>query len=332
MQIPANEIFNIHSNEEFNHLALKIFHYQYHRNPVYKQFVNFLFHSNQQKINSITHYSQIPFLPIEMFKYHTVTCFDVNPQTLYFQSSGTTQQNLSKHYLHDEKIYQISILKSFQLFYGHPSQYLFIFLLPTEKDRPHSSLIYMAKFLQSRSKYDESGFYLNNMQDAIQIIQQHININTKIFILGLSYALMDFAQLDIQLNEHCIVMETGGMKGTREELPKNFLHNYLKKNLGVSKIHSEYGMTELLSQAYSTDNGLFKTPPFMKVLVREMDDPLKVYEQSKQGLINIIDLANIHTCSFIATSDIGKLYHDGSFEILGRSDFSDIRGCNLMYQ
>jgi hypothetical protein len=327
------DIFKIQSDSEFNQFAIKVFHYQYKQNPIYNAFVNHLFQRKKQDISSIQYYTQIPFLPIEFFKFHTVTCFSITPTTLFFESSGTTQNNLSRHYILDESIYKESILRGFTHFYGHPKNYLFIFLLPNDDQRPHSSLVYMAKYLQSLSIYQESGFYLNDFNTARSLIEKHLKINTRIFILGLSYALMDFCENSSKIESpSVIVMETGGMKGKRKEMPKHLFHAYLKEKLAVNSIHSEYGMTELLSQAYSKNDGIFYTPPWMKVLVREMDDPFSIYTSNKQGLINIIDLANIHSCSFIATSDLGKLYDDGSFEILGRSDFSDIRGCNLMYQ
>lgn len=334
------EIFNIppdiedrdFADDVFNDYALKVFFYQYEHNPVYKSFVDYLHKQDYRKIQNINHYTEIPFLPIEFFKTHTVTCFPVHPQTKYFESSGTTKQNLSKHYIYDEIIYQTSILKAFEKFYGNPQEYLFIFLLPDENERPHSSLIYMAQYLLSFSKYKESGFYLNKMHQAVDVMEKYKHQDTPVFILGISYALQDFADLNVQLNDNIIVMETGGMKGKREELPKHIFYAYLKNKLGISNIHSEYGMTELFSQAYSKKDGIFQTPPWMKILVREPNDPMSLYQTNKQGLINIIDLANIHTCAFIATSDIGKLHENGQFEILGRSDFSDIRGCNLMYQ
>lgn len=332
MNFQVNEIFNIKNNEHFNELSIKIFQYQYKNNLVYQQFVDYLFQHSKKNIESIKHYTQIPFLPIEFFKSHTITCFEVHNQTPYFESSGTTKQNLSRHYIYDEKIYQTSILKGFEMFYGHPKDYLFIFLLPEESERPYSSLIYMAKYLMSFSSFNESGFYLKKMNVLPELLNKYHNSNVKVFILGLSYALMDFAEMNIRLNDNVIVMETGGMKGKREELPKNIFYAYLKNKLGISKIHSEYGMTELFSQAYSKENGIFYTPLWMKVLVRETNDPLTLYEKNKQGIINVIDLANFYTCSFIATADLGKINSDGSFEILGRSDFSDIRGCNLMYQ
>jgi phenylacetate-coenzyme A ligase PaaK-like adenylate-forming protein len=319
-------------NPVFNYYALRVFFYQYENNPVYRDFVNCLYRHDYAKILNVNHYTRIPFLPIEFFKTHNIACFNIHPQTKYFESSGTTKQNVSKHYIKDEEIYQTSVLKAFEKFYGDPRQYLFIFLLPDEKERPHSSLIHMAQYLLSFSKYKESGFYLNKLHQAIEIIDKYKDKDIPLFILGISYALMDFADICPSLNESVIVMETGGMKGKREELPKKIFHNYLKNKLGISNIHSEYGMTELFSQAYSKESGIFQSPPWMKVLVREMEDPLCIYEKDKQGLLNIIDLANIHTCSFIATSDLGRLHENNQFEILGRSDFSDIRGCNLMYQ
>lgn len=362
MKIKPNEIFSIQSEQTFNDYCIKIFQYQYKHNKVYQTFTDYILKNNSGKIPQLKHYTQIPFLPIEFFKTHTITCFPVTANTLYFQSSGTTQHNLSRHYVFDEKIYQLSVLNGFKKFYGDPENYLFIFLLPTEKERPHSSLIYMARYLQSLSKHPDSGFYLNNFELALKVINKNLSPDTKIFILGLSYALIDFVELPVPVNENIIIMDTGGMKGKREEVSKKYFYIYLKNKLDKSKnlintnlknkldlskkfdninlknnldeykIHSEYGMTELFSQAYSYNNGIFNTPPWMKVLVRELDDPLSVYSANKQGAINIIDLANIHTCSFIATSDIGKIHSDGSFELLGRIDFSDIRGCNLMYQ
>ena len=331
--LSPKDIFKIQSDSEFNQFAIKVFHYQYQKNLIYNAFVSHIFQRKKQNISSIQHYTQIPFLPIEFFKFHTITCFSVTPDTLFFESSGTTQNNLSRHYIFDESIYKESILSGFSYFYGNPKDYLFIFLLPDEYQRPHSSLIFMARYLQSLSNYKESGFYLNDFNTARSLIEKYLKTNTKIFILGLSYALMDFSENTSKIeSSSIIIMETGGMKGKREEIPKHLFHQYLKEKLGISHIHSEYGMTELLSQAYSKQNGIFYTPPWMKVLVREIDDPFSIYISNKHGLINIIDLANIHSCSFIATSDLGKLYDDGSFEIIGRSDFSDIRGCNLMYQ
>lgn len=326
-----SDVFHINNEYEFNSLCLKVFHFQYQHNPVYQNFVNHLFQRKKIKIDNITHYTQIPFLPIDFFKYHQILFANQKPE-LFFESSGTTQSVKSRHFIYDISIYQKSILSSFTKFYGHPENYLFIFLLPNEKERPHSSLIYMAKYLQSFSKYHESGFYLNDLRTAKDIISNYQNTNTKIFILGLSYALIDFSEYKLSLNDNnIIVMETGGMKGKREEMPKKIFHNYLKNKLGLSKIHSEYGMTELLSQAYSQENGIFETPPWMKILVRDTDDPFAIFTQNKQGIVNVIDLANVYSCSFIATSDVGRIYDNGKFEILGRSDFSDLRGCNLMY-
>jgi len=325
------DIFHIKNEYEFNSLCLKIFHFQYQNNLVYQKFVNYLFQRKKIKVDNILHYTQIPFLPIDLFKYHQVLSTHQKTE-IFFESSGTTQSIKSRHYIYDISLYQKSILNSFTKFYGQPENYLFIFLLPTENERPHSSLIFMAKYLQSFSKYQESGFYLNDLRKAKDVISYYQNTDTKIFILGLSYALIDFSEFNLALNDNnIIVMETGGMKGKREEMPKKFFHEYLKKKLGLSNIHSEYGMTELLSQAYSKENGIFETPPWMKILIRDPNDPLNIFTQNKQGIVNIIDLANVYSCSFIATSDVGRIYDNGKFEILGRSDFSDLRGCNLMY-
>ncbi len=335
MYFPYSDIFTIKNEETFNQLALRIFRFQYQYNSVYQKFVDNLFHKSIDKINQIQHYTQIPFLPIELFKTQNVVCFEVEKDTNYFQSSGTTGQRYSRHFIFDEKIYQTSVLNGFRLFFGDPQDYLFIFLLPDANERPHSSLIYMANYLKRFSKYEESGFYLNHFNKALDLIKEHLSLNTKLFILGLSYAILDLSETGINFNESAavILMETGGMKGRREELPKYIFHGLLKQRMNLSEIYSEYGMTELFSQAYSKGNEKFLTPPWMKVLVRDPDDPLAIYTQhKKQGLISIIDLANVYTCSFISTADVGKINVDGSFEILGRSDFSDIRGCNLMYQ
>ncbi len=335
MYFPYSNIFTIKNEETFNHLALQIFRFQYQRNTVYQTFVDNLFHKDTDRIKRIQHYKQIPFLPIELFKTQHVVCFDVAKDTNYFQSSGTTGQQYSRHFIFDEKIYQTSVLNGFRLFFGEPKDYLFIFLIPDVKERPHSSLIYMANYLKHFSKYEESGFYLNHFDKALDLIKKHLPLNTKLFILGLSYALFDLSEtgIDFKENDAVILMETGGMKGRREELPKYIFHELLKQRMKLRQIYSEYGMTELFSQAYSTGNEKFLTPSWMKVLVRESDDPLALFtHHKKQGLISIIDLANVYTCSFISTSDVGKINADGSFEILGRSDFSDIRGCNLMYQ
>ncbi len=323
-----HRIFELTNESAFNTIALEIFKFQHENNFVYRSYVQLL----KKNINTITHYTQIPFLPIELFKTQEVISFQKQKSTLFFQSSGTGNTGLSTHYIKDVHLYHTSLLKSFELFYGNPKDYLFVFLLPEDSERPYSSLISMAQYLLSLSSEKESRFYLHKMNDAQTLINKYKGTEKKIFILGITYAIMDFAETNIELNNNTILMETGGMKGKRQELSKQELHQYLTTKFKIQNIHSEYGMTELLSQAYSKKDGIFNTPPWMKILIRDVDDPLAIHVKNKQGLINIIDLANIYTCSFIATQDVGKLYNNGSFEILGRSDFSDTRGCNLMYQ
>ncbi|MBC8489686.1 MAG: acyl transferase [Bacteroidetes bacterium] len=318
-----NRIFNISSNVEFNDTALKIFQYQYIHNPIYKKFVNF----QQRDISKIDNYEKIPFLPIEFFKTHRVLCENQDTEKV-FLSSGTTGSVSSKHYITNLSLYDKSFIKCFELFYGKPNQYCIIALLPSYLERESSSLVYMADKLIRFSDHKNSGFYKDNYDDLVKRLKELENQKT--ILLGVSFALLDLAEnfeLDIP---GVIVMETGGMKGRRKEKIREELHDFLCKKFHVEKIHSEYGMTELLSQAYSKGNGIFRTPPWMKVLIRDTNDPKTILTENKTGGINIIDLANIYSCSFIATQDLGKLNNDGSFEVLGRFDTSDIRGCNLM--
>ena len=326
-----NSIFDLdrHSNsfeEKFNELALKVFHFQVKSNLIYQKYVLSL----KIDIKSIHHYSQIPFLPIEFFKSHQVLCDALHDNTIVFSSSGTTGQVTSKHYVNDISIYEQSFSKSFEQFYGKPNQYCILALLPNYLERSGSSLVYMFDYLIKESKQPLSGFYLNNLDDLVETIGQLKKSNQKTILLGVSYALLDLADKNIELSSDFIVMETGGMKGKREEMLKEELHNYLKNKLNVSTIHSEYGMTELLSQAYSKNNGLYDCPPWMKVLIRDVNDPFSYLKNGKSGGLNVIDLANLNSCAFIETKDLGKLNPNNQFEILGRFDNSDIRGCNLM--
>ena len=323
--IGINPIFDIKSQNEFESLALKTFKFQYENNTIYQTFCNYL-RQNPKNVKGIR---EIPFLPIQFFKSKQIVATTKNVE-IVFESSGTTGNATSKHYVTDSIIYEISYLKGFQHFYGPIKDYCILALLPSYLERQASSLIYMANDLIKKSNHPDSGFYLNNLYELKTIIEKLEGSGTKTLLIGVSFALLDLVeQFQFNLN-NTIVMETGGMKGRRKELIRNELHNILKKGFGVNMIHSEYGMTELLSQAYSKGNGIFKSPPWMKVFTRDPENPLEIQASRKTGGINIIDLANVNSCSFIATQDLGKTFLNGSFEILGRFDHSDIRGCNLM--
>lgn len=316
------------SDELFNSMAIKVFHYQIQQNKIYQQYVLSL------KVNpdTITHYSNIPFLPIEFFKSQQIVCNEVSKESVCFSSSGTTGQITSKHYVNDISIYENSFQKGFELFYGNPSEYCILALLPNYLERQGSSLVYMFNQLITNSNHPLSGFYLNNLEDLVKTIELLKNQNQKTILLGVTYALLDLADLNVELTDNFIVMETGGMKGRRKELLKEELHQYLKQKFAISAIHSEYGMTELLSQAYSKHDGIFECSPWMKVLIRDMNDPFSYTSAKKTGGVNVIDLANINSCSFIETKDLGRITENFKFEILGRFDNSDLRGCNLMIQ
>jgi hypothetical protein len=324
-----NRILNI-TNDDFEAVAVELFQFQYEFNNTYKEYCNAL------KIdrNYVTSSSQIPFLPIQFFKSRTIKTGTFE-EVAVFESSGTTGSISSKHFVKDLSIYEKSFLQSFTEFYGNISEYCIIGLLPSYLERQHSSLVYMVDKLISLSGHTNSGFYLYDFEALKNILELNEANQQKTLLIGVSYALLDFSEkFPMQLN-HTIVMETGGMKGRREELSKQELHKQLKHNFGVNEIHSEYGMTELLSQAYSKGNGIFNCPPWMKIIVRELDNPLETMTDFNSSLslfggINVIDLANINSCCFIATEDAGIVYADGSFEITGRIEDSDIRGCGLM--
>jgi hypothetical protein len=321
-----NLIFELKSDDDFNALALKVFNYQFLYNVPYHQYLSAL----NVNIVDITHYSQIPFLPIEFFKSQQVLTKSLTNNAICFSSSGTTAQITSKHYVSDVLLYEASFTKCFQQFYGNIKDYCVLALLPNYLERKESSLVHMFNKLIKDSHHKLSGFYLNNLQDLAQTIKLLKQTNHKTLLLGVTYALLDLAEMNVELTDNFIVMETGGMKGRRKELIKDELHDILKSKFKVSSIHSEYGMTELLSQAYSNNNGIFKCPPWMKVLVRDVNDPFSYVQNKKTGGLNIIDLANVNSCSFIETKDLGKINEDFDFEILGRFNDSDIRGCNLM--
>ncbi|WP_373057728.1 acyl transferase [Zunongwangia sp. H14] len=318
-------IFAISSEAEFQHIALEVFQFQYKHNKFYRRFCELL-EKNPAEIKNIT---QIPFLPIEFFKTKTLLSSKEKPQ-ITFTSSGTTGSSTSKHYVTDFGLYETSFNKAFEYFYGNPQDLVIFALLPSYLEREGSSLIYMADHLIKRSKNPESGFYLNDLKDLAVKLQELDEAGKKILLIGVSFALLDLVEnYKFQLN-NTVVMETGGMKGRRKEMIREELHKILSEGFGVEKIHSEYGMTELLSQAYSKGAGIFECPPWMKILIRDPEDAVSLLPANKTGGINIIDLANLYSCSFIATQDLGKMLSEKSYEILGRFDNSDIRGCNLM--
>lgn len=307
---------------------MDIFRYQAAENQVYRNFIRAL------KINpaGVDTIEAIPFLPIDLFKTHTILCGSNTKPELVFTSSGTTGQIQSRHPVMDISLYEQSFRKGFELFYGDIQQYAVLALLPSYLEREGSSLIYMVDNLVKDSNNPVSGYFLYNHQDLYTTITQLQDQQKKVVLIGVTYALLDLIET-YQLNfPELIVMETGGMKGKRKELIREELHQLLKAGFGVEKIHSEYGMTELLSQAYSLGDGIFNCPPWMKLKIRDTNDPFSYLENGRTGGINVIDLANVHSCSFIATQDLGKMYEDGSFEVLGRFDNSDIRGCNLLIQ
>jgi phenylacetate-coenzyme A ligase PaaK-like adenylate-forming protein len=317
-------IFSIKTESDFESNALEVFQFQFENNPVYRSYCD-LMCVHPSDIKSTSH---IPFLPIEFFKTKKVVSTTNNSQ-IVFTSSGTTGSQVSKHYVADLKLYEKSFTQTFEHFYGSIEDYVILGLLPSYLEREGSSLIYMVDYFIQKSKFNESGFYLNQLDELAEMLNTLDQSGKKVLLIGVSFALLDLAEKYQFSLKNTIVMETGGMKGRRKELIRTELHNQLKQGFGVSTIHSEYGMTELLSQAYSKDYGIFNCPPWMKVFTRDTEDPLSIiYNQT--GGINIIDLANINSCSFIATQDLGKVNNDGSFEVLGRFDNSDIRGCNLL--
>ena len=320
-----NSIFNIHNFSDFEKLSLEIFQLQAKNNMVYGDFLNHL----DIDISTIKNIYQIPFLPIQFFKTHKIVSSNEQAEQI-FLSSGTTGNIQSKHFVNDLNIYKKSFRKGFEYFYGSIKDYTVLALLPSYLERDDSSLVFMANDLIKKSGRPKSGFYLNNLAELFETLLGLDKSNEKILLIGVSFALLDLAEnFNIKL-KNTVIMETGGMKGRRKELIREELHQILSEGFGVSEIHSEYGMTELLSQAYSKGKGIFDCPPWMKVLIRDPEDALTVLSQGKSGGINIIDLANINSCSFIATQDLGVNHHKGTFEVLGRFDDSDIRGCNLM--
>ncbi|WP_435253946.1 acyl transferase [Tenacibaculum sp. A30] len=318
-------VFNIQSTEDFTNTALQVFKHQFANNKVYRSFCD-LIYVHPSDVHTV---DQIPFLPIQFFKTREVlSSADEIQET--FTSSGTTGSTTSKHLVTDLSWYETSYLKGFEHFYGNIEDYVVLALLPNYLERKGSSLIYMVDDLIKRSQHPESGFYLNNLDELAQKLKFLDTQGKKVLLIGVSFALLDLIeQYEFNLS-NTIIMETGGMKGRRKELIRNELHTILSNGFGVKNIHSEYGMTELLSQGYSKGNGIFNCPPWMQILTRDTEDALTILPKGKSGGINVIDLANYNSCSFIATQDLGKVYQDNSFEIIGRFDNSDIRGCNLM--
>lgn len=319
------EIFNIKTEADFTKVALKVFNHQFKNNRVYRSFCDLLY-KHPSDVKTIR---EIPFLPIEFFKNKKILSSKDQIEEV-FTSSGTTSKTTSKHFVTDISYYKKSYINGFQHFYGTISNYTILALLPNYLERKGSSLIFMVDDLIRKTKNIESDFYLYNTEELAKKLQELDNANQKVLLIGVSFALLDLVENHKFKLKNTVVMETGGMKGKRKELIRKELHSILKKGFGVTKIHSEYGMTELLSQAYSKGNGIFETPFWMKVLIRDTEDPLNILPENKNGGINIIDLANYNSCSFIATQDLGKAINKSSFKVMGRFDNSDIRGCNLM--
>lgn len=324
--ITSEQLFSIQSDDEFNEISLKIFHFQYKNCSVYQEFCQHI----KVPLTTPIHYSEIPFLPIQFFKSKKILSSSSPVETI-FKSSGTTSSGRSQHYVSDLKLYEESFINGFTKVYGNPANFTFLALLPSYIEQGESSLVYMVSKLIELSKDDRSGFYLNQNAILAQHLTQLDKEQKPTILFGVSYALLDLIEQFDQLSiPSIIIMETGGMKGRRKELPKDELHDQLKSVFKTPFIHSEYGMTELLSQGYAKENGIFTFPNWIKPIIRQSTDPLKIeLNQHKTGGINIIDLANIWSCSFIATQDLGKLSNLG-LQIVGRFDHSDTRGCNLL--
>jgi len=323
--IDINTIFKIKNQDDFNTLALQVFNYQFKNNRVYRSFCDLLY-KHPSDVKTV---QDIPFLPIQFFKSHTILS-STNPVETVFSSSGTTGTLTSKHHVTNLNLYKESFRLGFKQFYGNIEDYTILALLPAYLERKGSSLVYMVNDMILQSKHKESGFYLDSLTALKDMLIKLDNQGKKVLLIGVSFALLDLIEMHKFSLKNTIIMETGGMKGRRKELIRADLHEQLKQGFGVKNIHSEYGMTELLSQAYSNGRGVFNTPNWMQVLTRDTHDALTLQAKEKSGGLNIIDLANINSCAFIATQDLGRTYKDGSFEVIGRFDNTDIRGCNLM--
>lgn len=323
--INPQDIFTISSQKQFEKIALKVFRSQYENNTVYREFCEFL----KVEKHTVKSLEKIPFLPIQFFKSHDIVSTSEAIQEI-FTSSATTGIITSKHLVTDVSLYEQSYRLAFSQFYGNIEDYAVLALLPSYLERSGSSLIYMVKDLIELSNNEHSGFYLHNYDELVNKLIELDSSGQNVILIGVTYALLDLIEKQNFQLKNTIIMETGGMKGKRKEIIREELHSILRKGFGVSNIHSEYGMTELLSQAYSLGNGIFECPSWMQILVRDTEDALTYVDYGKTGGVNVIDLANINSCSFIATQDLGKKYSNNTFEILGRFDNSDIRGCNLM--
>jgi len=322
----VEKIFSINTDTQFSAHALDIFRHQVENNKVYSEYVKAI----GKKAAEVKRIEDIPFLPVSFFKTHDVVCGSDGKYDTIFTSSTTSGDTPSRHLVKDIEIYKESFRKGFSHFYGDIKDYCVLALLPSYLERSGSSLVFMAEDMVVNSENELSGFYIHNYNELAEKLAQLEKQGKKVLLLGVTYALLKLAEEYPMQLKHTILMETGGMKGKRKELPKQEVHQILKKAFGVEHIHSEYGMTELLSQGYSKGEGVFNYPPWMRILVRDMYDPLNVGLKNTSGAINIIDLANINSCSFIATDDVGIVHENGSFEVSGRIDYSDIRGCNLM--
>ena len=325
MEALINKIFSCNDKATFEALALELFDYQIDNNPIYASYALLIL---KGKIPANIY--EIPFLPIKFFKQEQIICQGKGVEEV-FLSSGTTGEQ-SKHLVADLSLYKKSYLNTFQQFYGDINNYCILALLPNYQEREGSSLIYMVDDLIKKSGHPKSGFYLNNLTELSNTIKELEKKEQKTILFGVTYALLDLAAQHPQNLKHTIIMETGGMKGKRKELLKEEIHQLLKEAFLTENIHSEYGMTELLSQSYSKGRNIFKSPPWMKIIIRDVNDPLAIIGNNKTGGINVIDLANIYSCPFIATQDLGKQFDDDSFSVLGRFDNSDLRGCNLLVQ
>ena len=321
-----DSIFDIQSDEDFLSSTLETFQYQYENVEVYRRFVDYL----KVRVAKVERLDQIPFLPIEMFKNHKI--LDKNFESeLYFQSSGTTQMVRSSHYIAKSALYDQSLLKAFELFIGAPEEFIILGLLPSYLEKSNSSLIYMVDALMKRSSKPENDYFLYNHEALFEVFQK--TKKQKVILFGVSFALLDFLESHPRINEvdlkNLMIIETGGMKGRKMEITKDELLLQLKNGFGMERVYSEYSMCELLSQAYSLGENRYQCPPWMKVLIRSLEDPMSYLPENRNGALNIIDLANRHSCSFIATQDLGK-QRGGFFKVLGRIDHSDIRGCSLL--
>lgn len=325
-KIIESQIFKNLAPVEFENVALQIFRFQYQNNTVYREYVNTL----GTDISNISNLAQIPFLPISFFKSRSVICGDEEKHNRVFYSSTTTSGIPSKHFVKDVNVYQNSFRKGVARFYGDLKSYCLLALLPSYLERGNSSLVYMTDALIKDSRNPDSGFYLHNFGDLAAKIKVNEAKGQKTILIGVTYALLKLAEDFPMELKNTIIIETGGMKGKREELTRQEVHKILSEAFQIENIHSEYGMTELLSQAYSKEKGIFQCVPWMRVVARDVYDPFHSGLVNENGALNIIDLANIYSCSFIATDDLGVVHQNGEFEVTGRLDSADIRGCNSM--